>query len=46
MKNISRVRKVLSIIKHRSDFTSGPSYYPECERKSPFQILKDQICFV
>ena len=41
----TRIRKVLSIIKHRSDYLRGPSYYPECEHKSSFQIIKDQIFF-
>ena len=41
----SRVRQVLSMIKHSSMYTSGPSYYPECVHKSKKQILKEQIRF-
>lgn len=42
---VSKIRKSLSIIKHKSDYTSGPSYYPECVRKSKRQVLKDQLYF-
>lgn len=41
----SRVRIVLSMVKHNSDYTNGISYYPECNHKTKIQILKDQIYF-
>lgn len=40
-----KAKKVLSVLKHRSDYVNGISYYPECERKSKAQILKDQLYF-
>lgn len=40
-----KAKKVLSILKHRSDYINGISYYPECEHKSKAQILKDQLHF-
>ena len=40
-----RFRKLLHIIRHRSDYVKGISYYPECEHKSKSQILKDQLHF-
>lgn len=45
---ISKARKTLSIILHRGDYKyiKGVTYYPECIRKSNFQILRDQLCFV
>lgn len=42
---ISRVRKVLFVIWHAGHYTKRPSYYPECERKSLLQILRDQMHF-
>lgn len=41
-----RFRKLLHIIRHKSDYVNGISYYPECEHKSKSQILKDQLFFV
>lgn len=41
-----KVRKVLSIVFHRSQYVNGISYYPECDHKSRFQILKDQLYYV
>ena len=38
-----KIRKMLSIIKHRADYISGVSYYPECEHKSKSQILREQL---
>lgn len=40
-----KAKKVLSILKHKSDYVNGISYYPECEHKSKTQILKDQLHF-
>ena len=40
-----RFRKLLHIIRHKSDYVNGISYYPECEHKSKSQILKDQLRF-
>ena len=37
------LRKGLSILRHRSKYVDQESYYPECERKSSFRILKDQL---
>lgn len=41
-----KAQKVLSIIRNRSKYVNGVSYYPECEHKSKSQILKDQLRFV
>ena len=38
-----KMRKCLSIIKHKTYYTGSISYYPECEHKSISQILKDQM---
>ena len=44
--NRLKVRKVLDILRHKSNYVNGVSYYPECEHKSSKQILKDQLHFV
>lgn len=41
-----KAKKVLSIIRNRSKYVNGVSYYPECEHKTKSQILKDQLNFV
>ena len=38
-----RMRKCLSMIRHTSEYVNHVSYYPECEHKTPSQILKDQL---
>lgn len=46
---VSKIVKTLKILLHRGDYVKyvkGISYYPECERKSKSQILKDQLFFV
>lgn len=45
----SKLIKALKILLHRGDYiryVKGVSYYPECERKSKTQIMKDQLFFV
>lgn len=44
----AKIRRTLSILLHRGDYMyiKGISYYPECNRKSKSQILKDQLYFV
>lgn len=44
-----KIRKILSIVLHRGDYVQyvkGISYYPECKRKTKYQIMKDQLYFV
>lgn len=41
-----KVRKILSMLKHKSYYVNGISYYPECEHKSKHQILREQIGYV
>ena len=41
-----KLRKILSVLKHKSLYVDGVSYYPECEHKTKSQILKDQLHFV
>ncbi len=45
MKNqlVKKIRKTLSIIKHRSRYENAETYYPESERKTKSQLLKDQL---
>ncbi len=42
---ILKARKVIGILRHRSEYVNGISYYPECEHKTKSQILKDQLHF-
>lgn len=42
----TRCRKIISIFLHKSKYIKGPSYYPECAHKTPWQIVFDQIHFV
>lgn len=37
------IKKSLSILRHMSKYIGQESYYPECEHKSSFQILTDQL---
>ena len=46
MSLFSRIRKTLSLIKHRSRYVNCETYYPECERKSSLQIFKDQLFLI
>ena len=39
----AKMRKCLSMIKHKAYYTGSVSYYPECKRKSTSQIMKDQM---
>ena len=41
----SKIRKVLSVIKHCASYTKGPTYYPEFEHKTKCQIIRDQVFF-
>ena len=41
-----RIRKLLHIIKNKSKYVNGVSYYPEDDLKTKFGILKDQLYFV
>lgn len=47
---LNKIGKIISILLHRGDYVkyikNKVSYYPECERKSKAQILKDQLYFV
>lgn len=40
-----RLRKCLSMIRHKSKYVDQVSYYPECAHKTSFQILKDQLYY-
>ena len=44
----SKARKTFAILLRKGDYRyiQGVSYYPECNRKSKSQILKDQLYFV
>ncbi len=42
----TKIHKSLSVIKHRKKFVNCDTYYPECERKTSWQIMQDQISFV
>ena len=46
MSYFRKVRKALSIIRHKEDFVNNASYYPECELKSKSEILKDHLWFI
>ena len=46
MKLLTKIRKILYVIKHRSDYINGTSYYPDSVHKAKQQILKDQLYFV
>lgn len=39
----SRIRKCISLIRHKSYYVNNPTYFPECEHKTSLQILKDQL---
>lgn len=41
-----KIRKLIHILRHKSDYVNGISYYPECEHKPKSQILKEQLLFV
>ena len=41
-----KIRKMLSIVFHHSQYVNGISYYPECDLKPKARILKDQLYFV
>lgn len=43
MSCFGKVRKALSIIRHKEGFVNNATYYPECELKSKSQILKDHL---
>lgn len=43
MSYFRKVRKALSIIRHKEDFVNNASYYPECELKNKSQILRDYL---
>ncbi len=40
-----RIRKCLSVIKHRSEYLEQKTYYSECERKSSYEIIKDHLFY-
>ena len=46
MNYINKLRKCISIIRHKSDYVDKVSYYPEEEQKSKKEILKDHLWFV
>ncbi len=41
-----KIRRSLFLIRRRSEFVNCDTYYPECIRKTPLQIIKDQLSFV
>jgi len=41
-----KMRKCLSIIRHRVDYVNQVTYYPDDERKTPKEILKDYLWIV
>jgi len=43
MSYISKLRKCVSIIRHKSNYVNKATYYPETIRKSKSQILKDYL---
>ena len=46
MNYLNKLRKCISIIRHKSDYVDKASYYPEKEQKSKQEILKDHLWFV
>ncbi len=42
----TKIRKSLSVIKHRKKFVNCDTYYPDSIRKKSSQIIKDQLSFV
>lgn len=42
----SKVCKCFHVIVHRKDYVRKSSYYPECERKTEAEILRDQLAFI
>ena len=46
MSIFSKVKQSLYLIKHKSDYIDGQTYYPNCEHKSKSQVLKDQLYLI
>lgn len=46
IKSLKKIRNTCALIKNRSLLIDAVSYYPESERKSRIEILKDQLFFV
>ena len=46
MKLLTKIRKIVYVIKHRSDYINCISYYPNTVHKAKRRILKDQLYFV
>jgi hypothetical protein len=42
----SKLRKTLSFLKHKKRFVNCDSYYPECEKKTSLQVIKDQLYLI
>ena len=42
---LSKIRQAFAVLRHKSDYVDGPSYYPDCEHKSKKEILRDQLYF-
>lgn len=45
MKYYKKIRKCISMIRHKSKYVNHVSYYPDAVHKSKKQILKDQLYF-
>ena len=41
-----RIRKCLTMVRHKGKYVDISSYYPDCKHKTKNQILKDQLYFV
>lgn len=42
----SKLRRSLFLLKNKKRFVKCDSYYPECEKKTSLQIIRDQLYFI